>query len=83
MTAEAFRAKRRQKFLTEQYYRMNLKTFKFLMAESEKALIERKKAGDLDPFGEGGSAENFWTFSNLTTPPVASSRNLFPCTQTR
>ena len=54
MTAEKFRAKRRQKFLTEEYFERNLKVFKFLMGESENALAERKEAGDLDPFGEGG-----------------------------
>ncbi|RIX78367.1 PoNe immunity protein domain-containing protein [Acidovorax cavernicola] len=54
MTAHQFRAKRRQKFLTEQYYLLNI----FDLAESSKAyaqgVVNLRARGDLEPAGQGG-----------------------------
>lgn len=54
LNSEEFRTKRRQKFLSQEYFSLNLKALSFLMGETTKAIQERKSAGDLDPFGEGG-----------------------------
>ena len=78
MTAEAFRAKRRQKFLTEHYYKLNLKTFKFLMSESDKALLERKAAGDLDPFGEAGKFKDLLDILKLHYTAGCAIEELIP-----
>lgn len=54
MTAAEFRTKRRQKFLSQEYFALNIKALSYLMGETTKAIQERKSVGDLDPFGEGG-----------------------------
>jgi hypothetical protein len=54
MTEEAFRAKRRQPFLTEKYFKLNLHALNHLIQVSLDAIPPRKAAGDFDSFGEGG-----------------------------
>jgi hypothetical protein len=54
MTPEKFRAQRRQKFLTLEYYILNQKDFEVSMKGCLEALKERKTQNDLDPFGEAG-----------------------------
>jgi hypothetical protein len=54
MTPEKFRAQRRQKFLTLEYYNLNQKDFEVSMKGCLEALKERKAQNDLDPFGEAG-----------------------------
>lgn len=49
-----FRAKRRQKFLTERYFELNKSALAFLMDEAQRALPQHKAQGKLDPVGEGG-----------------------------
>lgn len=54
MAEEAFRTKRRQPFLTEKYFKLNVHALNFLMQVSLDAIAPRKEAGDFDSFGEGG-----------------------------
>ncbi len=76
--ATAFRVRRRQAFLTEQDYKLNLKTFNFLMSESEKALLERKAAGDLDPFGEAGKFKDLLDILKLHYTAGCAIEELIP-----
>jgi hypothetical protein len=54
MSETSFRAKRRQKFLTETYYQLNETALRFFSEETLISIPKRKATGDLDPFGEGG-----------------------------
>ena len=53
MTEAEFRQKRRQKFLTEKYFVLNVAWLATLIGEQTKAIAERKSEGDTDAFGEG------------------------------
>lgn len=80
MSEAEFRAKRRQKFLTEKYFLLNQAAWDYLMGESLKALPERKATGDLDPFGEGGLFKDFLKLFYLhytAGEPIESLRPLF------
>lgn len=80
MSEAAFRAKRRQKFLTEKYFLLNQAAWDYLIGESLKALPERQATGDLDPFGEGGLFKDYLKVFYLhytAGDPIESLRPLF------
>ncbi|MGJ7530017.1 PoNe immunity protein domain-containing protein [Variovorax sp. GB1P17] len=54
MTAEAFRAKRRQKFLTEQYFKLNQTFLQLLLDTSNETMKESILAHEPDPSSAGG-----------------------------
>ena len=54
MTAEAFRARRRQKFLTEQYFELNLLHLGDNNEADREGTIIRQARGSLEPVGQGG-----------------------------
>ncbi len=55
MTAEEFRAKRRQKFLTEQYYKLNSRWLNLLIEENNKLDSSGITVGDVEFAGVFGS----------------------------
>ncbi|RIX78368.1 PoNe immunity protein domain-containing protein [Acidovorax cavernicola] len=73
-----FRVKSRQAFLKEQDYTLNLKVFSFLMSESEKSLLQRKAAGDLEPFGEAGRFKDVLDILKLNYTAGCSIEELIP-----
>lgn len=54
MTAESFRAKRRQKFLTEQYFELNIAHLLKSNRADARGLSNRLARGNLDPVSQGG-----------------------------
>ena len=54
MSEEAFRAQRRQKFLTKKYFELNKRALSFLSAETMRSISNPGSNGDLDPFKQGG-----------------------------
>ena len=58
MTESAFRVKRRQKFLTEKFFKLNQDALDFLIGETLKSIPEHKASGKLDPVGEGGAFQD-------------------------
>lgn len=54
MTAEAFRTKRRQKFLTEDYFDLNTAYLLHSNEVDTRGTFNLRARGDLDPVGQGG-----------------------------
>jgi hypothetical protein len=80
MSEEQFRAKRRQKFLTERYFGLNRAALTYLMDETVKGIPVRKAARDLDAFGEGGMFKDALKLLRLhytAGEPIESLKPLF------
>jgi Domain of unknown function (DUF1911)/Domain of unknown function (DUF1910) len=80
MTEEAFRIKRRQKFLTKRYFKLNSSALTYLMGETLNAIPQRHAGGDLDPFGEGGMFKDSLKLLRLhytAGEPIESLRPLY------